>query len=355
MAVTGGDVESTAISAFEQKKAALKSCLKREYTTFFQPFESKYYVNNVKFIDPLNELEGTQSYQNNVDLLGGRTPLGSLIFKDASIVLHSVEDTGTYSLRSRWTLRVCFKALPWAPVARFTGVSDYTIDEDARVVEQRDYWDSINLKDGAYTKVGKLEGLKDFLGQVFPEDSAESSGSRELPYELLRRGKDYEVRRYPAYEGVKTGYQTRPEAYDRLDSYGGGYNADKLQLEFLVPSILVINKDDPSAEKTMEWPIRFKMPYEDEFTTGAISTPDSEVVEKVAQDSQVVAVFTFSAPATEQYVKYYTNQLQDSIERDGLKPQSIAKASYILAQYDAIFSIKKRRNEVWVPLEAHDW
>lgn len=43
---------------------------------------------------------------------------------------------------------MCFKALPWSPVPCFTGISDYTIDDKARVIKQEDYWDSINLIQG---------------------------------------------------------------------------------------------------------------------------------------------------------------------------------------------------------------
>lgn len=43
---------------------------------------------------------------------------------------------------------MCFKALPWRPVPRFTGISEYTVDDQARVVKQVDYWDSINLVGG---------------------------------------------------------------------------------------------------------------------------------------------------------------------------------------------------------------
>ena len=54
----------------------LKKCLMREYNSFFSPMEQEYYDNNVKFIDPLNNLEGIDKYQNNVDMLAGRTGFG---------------------------------------------------------------------------------------------------------------------------------------------------------------------------------------------------------------------------------------------------------------------------------------
>ena len=37
----------------------------------------------------------------------------------------------------------------------------------------------------------------------------------ELPYELLRRGKRYEVRRYPSIISAETSYEQRPQGYDR--------------------------------------------------------------------------------------------------------------------------------------------
>lgn len=52
---------------------------------------------------------------------------------------------------------MCFKALPWQPVPCFTGISEYTIDEQARVVKQVDYWDSINLVGG---EGGKGDGAE---------------------------------------------------------------------------------------------------------------------------------------------------------------------------------------------------
>ena len=41
---------------------------------------------------------------------------------------------------------------------------------------------------------------------------------------------------------------------------------------------------------------------------------------------------------------------------DGLAPADGADGSWIVAQYDAIYSVGDRRNEVWVPLApGHPW
>ena len=87
-----------------------------------------FFCRTVTFEDPLTTLTGVESYKNNVDLLAGRTFLGSLLFAGADIVLHSVEETGANSLRTRWTLQMTMKVFPWRPTAYFTGVSDYEVD-----------------------------------------------------------------------------------------------------------------------------------------------------------------------------------------------------------------------------------
>lgn len=38
--------------------------------------------------------------------------------------------------------------------------------------------------------------------------------------------REYEVRRYPAFGAVETSYETRPEGYDRLGTYVGGWNEE---------------------------------------------------------------------------------------------------------------------------------
>jgi len=337
---------------FEVQKEALKACLIREYTSFFQPFERNYYKSDVQFIDPLNTITGVQKYQDNVDLLGGRTLLGKLLFSEASINLYSIEDPAPLELLTRWSLKVCFKILPWKPVARFTGISKYILDSDAKVVQQNDYWDSANLSAGEYKQVDFVTAAKVFIGQLSPEQTASNAMGAELPYELLRRGRNYEVRRYPSYQACFTTYETRPEGYDRLGSYTGGENAARERLKPLTPSLLSISKDGKS--KTMEWPLRFLMPAENTFGGQVLPQPGSERIQLKDVKSKVFAVYTFSSPTTEQYVKYWNSELEQAIMKDNLVSENQAN-DYFLAQYDAIFSLQKRRNEVWIPLSKHDW
>ena len=62
--------------------------------------------------------------------------VGKLLFDDPGLVMHTVTEESERQLTTRWTLQFRFKLLPWRPLAQFTGVSQYTLDEQARVVRQ---------------------------------------------------------------------------------------------------------------------------------------------------------------------------------------------------------------------------
>jgi hypothetical protein len=158
----------------------IERVLSKEYATFFSPMFKSYYSNNVEFIDPLNTLVGIDKYQNNVDMLAGRNSFGSFLFKDASISLHNVKRLSNNQLQTRWTLQVTVKSIPWQPRPRFSGVSIYTLNEEGIIIRQEDYWDSINLINGKYSKVSITEAIGDFLGQLQKETGAEMSAP-ELP------------------------------------------------------------------------------------------------------------------------------------------------------------------------------
>merc|ERR1719440_689676 len=83
--------------------------------------------------------------------------------------MHSVSELPDGRLQTRWTLQFRFKLLPWAPVARFTGVSRYTLDAQCRVLAQEDFWDSVNmLPGGDYAERPQKEAVVDLLKQLAP-------------------------------------------------------------------------------------------------------------------------------------------------------------------------------------------
>lgn len=221
------------ISETQQAVADLKKVLEREYVSFFDPMRTEYYAKDVTFDDPLNDLDGVAAYQANVDMLGARTLFGSLLFEDSSIVLHSItggdvrEDGSIQDITTRWTLRFTFKILPWAPTARFTGISIYNVQaggpKGVLIKKQTDYWDSINMvPGGGYQPVSKGVAISDFLDQLKPGGFQAQSAAPELPYQLLRRGNGYEVRQYPSYTAVRLPYLRRDEGFGALGAFTKG-------------------------------------------------------------------------------------------------------------------------------------
>lgn len=349
----------------EEKLAAdvskLKKVLAREYATFFAPMETKYYAPDVSFTDPMTTLSGVNSYQDNVDMLASRTFLGTILFSDAGIVLHNVEggeiqeDGSIGEIRTRWTLRLTAKILPWTPTARFSGISVYKVEPSDNEVgvsikHQTDYWDSINIAPntgGKYQTVDKLTAVNDFLGQLSPGGFQAQAAAPELPYSLLRRGDGYEVREYPGFAGVKLPYRRRDEGFGSLGAFTKGMNP-------LSPAMMEVMKDDIS-DKYMMWPLAFTQPGE---TQAPIP---QDALEKAGEGQwrtmrvvnvppKVVAVREFTDASMEPVVRKADRELRELLERDGLTPEKESEDLVSFAQYDAIFSMGKRRGEVWIDL-----
>jgi hypothetical protein len=227
--------------ALEACIAQLKRIIEREYITFFNPMECEYYRDDVKFIDPLTTLSGIDSYLNNVNMLSGRTMMGSILFRDARIILHTISggnvrrydsDQNSYEIENiitRWTLKFTFQILPWQPSPAFTGISVYSLQaggpKGVQVVQQNDYWDSINLQPGgSYEAVSNSIALQHFVSLLLPGSTFQAkSAGPELPYTTLRlKGTEYEVRRYPSYTAIAMIYERRDEAFVTMGSYTNG-------------------------------------------------------------------------------------------------------------------------------------
>jgi hypothetical protein len=289
--------------------STIKRILRKEYASFFKPMERSIYSSSVQFKDPLTSFVGVDAYQNNVDMLGGRTFLGSLLFKESSISLHSINSdsansAGCTKISTRWTLRTTIKFLPWTPTARFTGVSEYLL-EDGKIMSQTDYWDSINLIDGKYSDVPLMVGVQDFFGQL--RDTSKGSAelaAPELPYELLRRSKNYEVRRYPNIVSAETEYDQRPEGYDRLGSYAGGSNEENKKINVYSPTIMEINSESQIRSKNMLWPLSFSPPSSSkDVLTENFPLATLPKIKICKRESLVVGVTRFEMAATEPVVR----------------------------------------------------
>lgn len=355
---------------FEQKKAALIEGLRREYESFFTPMETELYAPGVSFEDPLISLTGVDEYKKNVEMLAGTNAFGKLCFTDCGLVMHSVEEPSARELTTRWTLQFRFKLLPWKPLARFSGVSKYTLDEQARVTRQQDFWDSVNLQSGGgYLPKPKLAAFSDLLAQLAPQRAgAQAASERELPFLLLRRTPEYQVRSYPQHVSVKTEYERRLDAFGTLGAYTNGANDAGRELVAYVPSLMSVPQIAPdhvwdeyddgptptAAPKAMRWPLAVP-------TLGEATPPKpSERVGGYAglelMPSRVVAVLPFSDPTTERIVRGYASVLRAALVRDGLvAAEASDEEEFRLAQFDALNSFGARRSEIWIDLSGHPW
>lgn len=366
---------SASTEAVEENVSKLKKVLEREYTTFFNPMYTNYYAKDVTFTDPMTTLSGVQAYQNNVDMLASRTGLGKFLFKDASISLHSViggevassidasgGDATIGDIVTRWTLRLSVPIIPWKPTARFTGISIYKVKPTndnigVSITGQIDYWDSVNIKpnsSGEYRSVETGAAVNDFLDQLKPNGFQAQSAAPELPYQLLRRGDGYEVRKYPSYTGVKLPYKRRDEGFGSLGAFTKGMSP-------LSPALMDVQKDDIS-DKYMMWPLAYTLPGESK----AVAPKDAiekagegqwRTIKVVDAPSKVIAVREFSDASMEPVVRNADRELREFLSRDGLAPSDDSEDLVQFAQYDAIFSMGRRRGEVWVELadDGHPW
>mmetsp|Transcript_14152 Transcript_14152/g.21740 ORF Transcript_14152/g.21740 Transcript_14152/m.21740 type:complete len:392 (+) Transcript_14152:176-1351(+) len=348
--VTGMATSTSASSEVDisNQIANLKRVLLREYTSFFDPMEVEYYSDEVTFSDPLTSLAGVDSYKKNVDMLAGRTFLGSLLFDGAKINLHKVTggsyngDSEIEDIQTRWTLKVTAKILPWAPTASFTGISVYklaVIDSKVKVIGQEDYWDSINLMEnssGQYAQVDKSKALNDFFGQIKPSGLQAQQSAAEIPYELLRRGKDYEVRRYPEAAVVKSQYTRRDEGYELLGRVTRG-------MKQFAPAIMTVGK-----AKEMKWFVGYALPGNS--LTAVENFEGGSGTEMVVEPAKIIAVGKFNDAALEPIVRKCNAELKAALDRDGLVYKEVDSVVQF-AQYDAVYTMGDRRGEVWLELD----
>eukprot|EP00316_Scyphosphaera_apsteinii_P020586 CAMPEP_0119315564 /NCGR_PEP_ID=MMETSP1333-20130426/36340_1 /TAXON_ID=418940 /ORGANISM="Scyphosphaera apsteinii, Strain RCC1455" /LENGTH=352 /DNA_ID=CAMNT_0007320973 /DNA_START=130 /DNA_END=1188 /DNA_ORIENTATION=+ len=341
---------------YEAKKAATIAGLQREYDSFFQPsMETDLYTPDVEFQDPLISLSGVEAYQRNVDMLAGANAIGKLCFTDCGLTMHNVTSPSQDTICTRWTLQFRFKLLPWRPLAQFSGISVYELDSDARVRRQQDYWDSVNLQAGDYSDVVGPAALLDLLRQLAPRDTAETASGKELPYVLLRRTGRYEVRRYPQYVAIGTEYERRIDAFGTLGAYTNGANDRETELVPFVPSLQSIPTEDAQESKLMRWPLMLPALQQGERAPPAPTGRVAAVSRLAMVPTQVVAVLAFNEPTTETFVRGWAGVLRSLVEEDGLIPQVSSAQDFQLAQFDALNSLRQRRNEVWITLEQHPW
>lgn len=120
-------------------------------------------------------------------------------------------------------------------------------------------------------------------------------------------------------------------------------------------------------KKTMSWPLYYQKPGKQEeeeeelkkFIEKASVAAASTSVTVQTVPEQVVAVRIFEDALTESAVRANDQKLRLSLQRDGLVVADKQRDNDVLsfAQYDAVYSLGKRRSEVWITLDenGHPW
>lgn len=133
----------------------------------------------------------------------------------------------------------------------------------------------------------------------------------------------------------------------------------------LSPAVMeVISTGSSKRKKTMSWPLYYQTPgklKEEELTSflqkASINAEPSVTIKTVPE--QVVAVKTFDDALTEAAVRANDQELRRSLQRDGLvvADKYVPNDFLCFAQYDAVYSLGKRRSEVWITLKenGHPW
>lgn len=142
------------------------------------------------------------------------------------------------------------------------------------------------------------------------------------------------------------------------------------KVEFFAPTLMKIMDIRGSSDgsdgrvKVMSWPLRYRLPGQDKpFLTDSLPESSIPGINIVRLPSKVVAVLRFERPATEPSVKQATEELTIALQRDGLLETTPSSNNnnntdgtnrpLIVGQFDALFSLNKRRNEVWIELTTH--
>lgn len=118
----------------------------------------------------------------------------------------------------------------------------------------------------------------------------------------------------------------------------------------------IIDKEN-QRDKLMTWPLQYLLPGKTFDSLPPLPEPTIPKLSLKQVPSQVFAITRFEVAATEPVVRGYTNQLLSDITNDGLIPKNpnVVNQEVIVGQYDALFSLNKRRNEVWIELDNHPW
>ncbi|EFJ51522.1 hypothetical protein VOLCADRAFT_57138 [Volvox carteri f. nagariensis] len=322
-------------NGLQGKMAFLREDLKHLFDD--KGIDASAYEAVVDFRDPITRYSSLSGYLFNIAFLRAAF--------DPRFTLHDMRPSldEPYGITTRWTMSMRFTpaaVLPtrtyWNPTITFTGTSTYVFNPlSGKIFRHIDTWDSISNQE-----FFSVEGFIDFFKQLL---SFYTTPDLETPeYAVLRRNRDYEVRRYQPYTTVSVN-PAGPGflGIGALARYIRGDNDQAAQLAITTPLL-----SDSRGR------IRFVIGESDLKSFPSLPQSSNPSVSLVRQEGGVVAARTFGGFSTEEEAARQLDELRASLERDGLKP---AGQTWTLARYnDPATPGPFRRNEVLLPLRDFD-
>lgn len=344
----GGGGGATAIAATQLFAKGLAKHMSSLYSC--PPGEEDWspYSASVTFKDPLEQHDGLESYKAAFARLKD-SPFSS---KPTYEVLDvSVAEEG--KVRSRWTFSSEVKLLPWKPRVFFTGIATYELDPNGKVTKHVDEWDSVEGGGGL------LGALRDILfGGCGLWREQPMAGVTLAKSKLLRRGSDYQIRRfeesYCAEAGFATikGRSTKNDAVKVINDYFAGDNVERRAVFPTAPTLICVSDHEQKGPK---WIASF-LPEEYTVSSAAFPTPlDSSTLQINRRNECLFAVKRLNTQpdpldgwvSTEKVYEAKT-ALEEAMLRDGV--QAASDGQFRLARYAQVFGDGHVEYEVWIPI-----
>ena len=173
-----------------------------------------------------------------------------------------------------------------------------------------------------------------------------------IPYEVLNKTADFEVRRYPSFRYAEASepkgvgmMAASSRNFWKLFNYISGNNDAKEKIPMTVPVLCTLHKD-PSGGYSKDFNMMFWLPKKYQCLD-CPPKPSSDQVRITMWGERIAYVRTYGWWAFESLIQHNENKLRESLEAVGVKGGVDYDPSVVhSASYNSPMEIFGRRNEV---------
>ena len=203
------------------------------------------------------------------------------------------------------------------------------------------------------TRTLVLATLGGVVAAIGASNLYQRAATETVPYTVVARIDDVELRRYPETVAVETAADSQTAAFRRLFRYIAGANTGETEIEMTAP----VEMSAGGATIAMTAPVaigdddggrmRFYLP--EEYDAETAPQPTDDAVDLVTVPERTLAVRQFSWRPTEARVERETDALVEHLDEANV---SLAGEPFYMG-YDAPWTLPfLRRNEVAVEVES---